>query len=487
LLLFPTPKEYPMKALIAFVSVAVSAAVGLGADEPLAWPRFRGANGSGVADGQKPPVEFGPDKNIKWKVPAPPGISSPVVAGNILVITAFEDGKLYTVAYRRADGREVWRAEAPAQSIEGFHKTESSPAASTPATDGKRVVSYFGSCGLFCYDLSGNELWRFEMPTAASAGDFGTGVSPIIADGAVILVRDEMKGSKILALDAATGERKWEQKRNSAASWCTPVVWDTPTGKQVATAGHVRMIGYDLKSGAERWSVVGMPSGCCSSPVVAEGKLFFAGSSSGMEEGGPAMPTFDSLLKDLDTDKDGAISRAEGEKAFQGFFDNQDTNKDGKITREEFEAIVKFMSEGKDSAFALKAGGSGDITESHMLWKRTKGLPYIASAILYGGQLVMIRDGGIVIACDAETGKPAYQERVAANGRYYASPVAANGYIYFTSLESGTITVLKAGSPKAVVLAQNPELGERCSATPAIADNVLYIRTAGHFYAFAEK
>jgi outer membrane protein assembly factor BamB len=248
------------------------------------------------------------------------------------------------------------------------------------------------------------------------------------------------------------------------------------------------MIGYDLKSGTEQWSVVGMPSGCCASPVIADGKLFFAGSSSGAgDEAASTMPTFDALLKDLDKDKDGAISRDEGEKAFQGFFDNQDTNKDGKISREEFEAIVKFMSEGKDSAFALKAGGSGDVTTSNMLWKRTKGLPYVASGIVHGGQLVMIRDGGIVIACDAATGKPAYQERVAGAGRYYASPVAAGGNIYFTSLESGVVTVLKAGSDKPVVVAQNPELGERCSATPALADDTLYLRTAGHLYAFAEK
>src|SRR5262245_52117730 len=209
------------------------------------------------------------------------------------------------------------------------------------------------------------------------------------------------------------------------------------------------MIGYDLKSGDEKWSVTGMPSGCCPSPVVADDRLFFAGSSSGAgEEGASAMPTYDALLKDLDKDKDGAISREEGLKAFQGFFDNQDTNKDGKITREEFEAIAKFMSEGKDSAFALKPGGSGDVTESNMLWKRTKGLPYIASGIVYGGQLVMVRDGGIVMACDAATGKPAYQERAAGAGRYYASPVAAGGNIYFTALETGVVTVLKSGAEK---------------------------------------
>src|SRR5881394_3638525 len=99
-----------MKGLIALVTVGLFAAIGLSADKPLTWSRFRGPGGSGVADDQTPPVEFGPDKNVKWKVPAPSGLSSPVVAGDMLVITAFDGGKLYTVAYRRADGQEAWRA-----------------------------------------------------------------------------------------------------------------------------------------------------------------------------------------------------------------------------------------------------------------------------------------------------------------------------------------------------------------------------------------
>src|SRR2546426_1952322 len=477
-----------MKLLIVLASMGLFTAAGLAADKPLVWPRFRGPDGSGVADGQKPPVEFGPDKNLKWKTPAPSGLSSPIVAGDKLVITAFDHGKLYTIAYHRADGKEAWRAEAPAKQIEAHHKTEGSPAASTPATDGARIVSYFGSCGLFCYDLAGKELWRFEMPTAATAGDFGSGVSPILVDGTVVLVRDEKKEPKILALEAATGSRKWEQKRLSPASYCTPVVWDTPAGKQIVAAGHARMIAYDLKSGAEKWFLNGMPSGCCSSPVTADGTLFFAGGGpSGPEDKEMQMPTFDAMLKDLDKDGDGALSRDEAEKAFQGFFDNQDMNKDGKITRDEWDAILKFMSEGKNSVFALKPAGSGDVTTSHVLWKKTKGMPYITSALPYCGQCVMVKDGGIVTAYDAKTGQEVYQERAAAAGKYYASPVAANGHIYFTSLNEGTITVLKAGSDKPEVLATNPKLGERTAATPAIADDVLFVRTDKHLYAFGEK
>ena len=170
------------------------------------------------------------------------------------------------------------------------------------------------------------------------------------------------------------------------------------------------------------------------------------------------------------------------------FFDSMDENKDGKITRNEWDAVLKFMAAGKNSAFAVKPGGAGDVTKSHVLWTKTKGLPYIPSAIAYRGQYVMVRDGGLVTAYDAKTGKEVYVlERVAAAGQYYASPVAANGHIYFVTLEDGTVTVLKAGAAEAEVVAKNPKLGERVAATPAIADDTLYVRTAGHLYAFATK
>jgi outer membrane protein assembly factor BamB len=476
-----------MSKLIALFLIGSFTITGLSAEKSLVWPRFRGPDGSGVADGQKPPVEFGPDKNLKWKSSAPSGLSSPIVAGDNVVITAFEDGKLYTIAYKLNNGAETWRTQAPAKKLEAYHKTEGSPATSTPATDGKRIVSYFGSCGLFCYDLSGKELWRFDMPTAVSGGDFGSGVSPIIAEGLVVLVRDEVKESKIIALDAATGSRKWEQKRLPATSYCTPVVWSTPNGKQIVAAGHARMVGYDLKTGAEKWFFNGMPSGCIPSPIVSDGTLFFAGGGGGADDKDFQMPSFDSMLKNLDKDGDGVLSREEADQAMQGFFDNQDANHDGKITRDEWDAILKFMSEGKNSAFALKTGGSGDITSSHVLWKKTKGLPWITSAIMYRGQYIMVKDGGIVTAYDAKTGEEVYQERVAAAGQYYASPVAANGHIYFTSLQDGTVTVLNAGSAKAEVVATNPKLGERTAATPAIADNTLFVRTDKHLYAFAVK
>jgi outer membrane protein assembly factor BamB len=110
----------------------------------------------------------------------------------------------------------------------------------------------------------------------------------------------------------------------------------------------------------------------------------------------------------------------------------------------------------------------------------------VASGIIYRGQCMMVSNAGIVTAHDAKTGKQTGKERVAGGG-YYASPVAANGHIYFTALADGTVTVLKMAAGKLEVAATNPKLDERVGATPAIADNTLYIRTAGHIYAFAER
>src|SRR5262245_11435434 len=146
------------------------------------------------------------------------------------------------------------------------------------------------------------------------------------------------------------------------------------------------------------------------------------------------------------------------------------------------------MAEGKNCAFAVKTGGTGDVTGSHVLWTKTRGLPYVPTGIAFGGQFVIFKDGGLVTAYDPKSGKEIYtQERELPGGPYYASAVAANGHLYFPSLRDGEITVLKAGAEKPAVVAKNPKLGERTAATPAIADDTLYVRTAKHLYAFAEK
>ena len=469
------------RAVLALLGVGIVSACAMA--EPPAWPQFRGPAGTGIAaEDQKPPTEVGPEKNVKWKVAVPPGMSSPVIVGDKLFLTAFEGGKLLTLAYSRADGKELWRKEAPAKTIEPYLKTEGSPAASTPATDGEKLVVYFGSCGLICYDLSGNELWTHELPVAVTNNDFGTGSSPIIADGKVILLRDQLTDARLLALDLKTGSLAWDVKRQGVkTSWGSPCVWDTPTGKQVVVAGSLRLNGYDLKTGAEKWTVTGTPAVPCTTPVVADGKLIFAGWAPG--GGDFKMPTFDDILGQAGELKQGYLTKAGSEKTFlKGFFDSNDTNKDGKITRDEWDAQLNFMKAGKNIAVALTPGGTGDITKSHVAWTVTKGLPYVPSPLVYRGVMYTINMGGRLSAFDAKTGKDLYQEEAVGIGSAYASPVAANGYIYLCSMDK-SIVVLKAGdSPDKVCSAK---LDDRIAATPAIVDNTLYVRTGKTLYAFA--
>lgn len=465
------------------VAMAFTPAAAATAAEP-AWSQFRGPAASGVADPQSPPVKVGPDQAVKWKVACPPGFSSPIVVGDLLVLTAFDAGKLFTVAYDRATGAEKWRANAPAAMIEAYHRTEGSPAASTPASDGTRVVSYFGSCGLFCHDLTGKELWRHELPCARTGSDFGTGTSPVVADGLVLLARDLLNDARLLAVRLADGKLAWEAKRDGkGTSWSTPAVWTTPAGKQIVLPGYGRMAGHDLATGKEVWAVAGMPSAPCTTPVVADGKLVYAGWSPGEDF---KLPPFDEFLK-ADANKDGKIDLAESENTFvKGFFTNQDTDKDGFITRDEWTAIGKFMSAARNSSFVLNPGGAGDLTgTSQVVWKQTKGgLPYVPSPLAYRGQVYTANMRGQVTARELATGKDSYlDENVGLTG-VYASPVGADGHVYWFGLD-GTVVVVKAGGDLPEV-AHRAKFGERVAATPAIADNTLYVRTATKLYAFAK-
>jgi len=452
------------------------------ADAP--WPQFRGPGGSGVAEDAKVPAQIGPEKNLAWKVAVPPGMSSPVVVGEQIVFTAFENNKLYTLAYSKAEGKELWRKEAPAKKIEPYLKSEGSPAASTPATDGEKIVSYFGSCGLICYDLAGNELWKYELPVAETNNDFGTGSSPVIADGKVVLLRDQLRDAQLICVDMKDGSRVWETKREGVkTSWGSACIWETPHGKQVVVPGSNRVNGYDLKTGKELWKVSGTPAVPCTTPVVADGKLFFAGWAPGGNDF--KMPTFDEMLKASGEEKLGHLTKAGAEKTFlKDFFDSNDPNKDGKITREEWESQLKFLASGKNIAFAVSPGGTGDITKSHVAWTTTKGLPYVPSPLIYRGVMYTMDNGGRLTAIDTKSGKEIYEKEAVGIGSVYASPVAANGHLYLCGLDKAVVVVKAGESPDKVCSAK---LDDRIAATPAISGGAIYIRSAKSLYAFRER
>ncbi|MFN0077795.1 MAG: PQQ-binding-like beta-propeller repeat protein [Prosthecobacter sp.] len=445
------------------------------------WPRFRGPNGSGVSEAGMPPVEFGPQKNVRWQVKVPAGPSSPCVWGERVFLTAFDAGKLWTLCYDLTTGSELWRRDAGTEKIEAFLAGQGSPAASTAATDGERVVVYFGSCGLIAYDFDGKELWRHTLPIAETNNDFGSGTSPIIADGKVILVRDLRQDSTVLALDVKTGQPLWKTARpGMATGYSTPIVWEHDDVKELIAPGGLAMKAYDLASGSERWLVRDLPAVNCGSAVAGDGMLFFAGWSPAGEDA--PMPEFKQLLA-ADADRDGKISEQESEKTFlKGFFRPNDTDKDGFITQSEWDALVAYLKSGTNRLIAVKPGGSGDITASHIAWEKKKGLPYVPSALLYRGSLFIVKDGGLASSFDAKTGVAKYeQERIGTSGSYYASPVAANGHIYLVNL-AGKATTLATGDKLNVVW--NSDFKESIAATPAIAGDTLLVRTATKLFAF---
>jgi len=470
------------KHLLSFFAVAVASLTTNAAEW---WPQFRGPNASGVSESAKPPTEFAPGTNQLWKVSVPPGMSSPCVWERRIFLTAFENGKLETHCYDRRDGKLLWKQDARTEKLEEFHATEGSPAASTVATDGDRVVSYFGSCGLICYDFKGKELWRHPLPTAQTASSFGSGCSPVIVENLVLVNRDQATGCSLLAVNLKTGKKVWEAARPDVTqSYGTPIFWKNSGVSEVVMSGSLQLKGYDLKTGAERWSLAGMPSVTCTTPVVGRDMLYFAGWAPGKEAG--TGPSWDGMVKPADKDNDGVVTLEEAKAAnFDSFFKSLDMNGDGKVTPEDLAAMQAALAKGENVLVAVKPGGTGELTASSVAWKQTRGLPYVPSPLFYKERVYLVRDGGMVSSFNARTGAPYYQqERIEAIGSYYASPVAANGRIILASL-NGRVTVLLAGGEMPTIQHQ-ADFKERISATPALVGNSLYLRTASALYAFGK-
>ena len=447
------------------------------------WPQFRGPNSSGVAQNDRPPVYFSDGTNQLWKVEVPAGLSSPCVAGHRLFLSAFADGKLLTLCYDTKSGRELWRKEAPpapAKPVNGI----SSPAVATPATDGERVFIYYPAFGLIAYDIGGQELWRKPVPTELVMN--GSGTSPAIAGHTLVLNCDQDEGeSFIIAVDAATGKTRWQTQRpDFVGSYSTPITWQRGETEEAIVAGSLRVIGYDLRTGQERWTARVLTSvSVAPTPVIGDGHVYV------MSRGAPpnAMGTFDELVNKNDKDADGKISKAEAPRGFVegGVFRTIDRDKDGFITEGDWKEMNTFFARGDSGLFALRAPGAGDITATHVAWKKTKGVAGISSPLFYEGRVYVVQDGGRMTCWDAKSGKVHYeQERLGADGEYYASPIAAHGHVYVASTR-GMVTVLATGD-SLEVKARN-KLGERIMATPAIANDAIYVRTAKHLYAFAAR
>lgn len=470
----------PLLALLVATGAASLPAAAATSDR---WPQFRGPNASGLADGAKPPVTFGPTEGLRWSIAVPWSPSSPSIWGDHIFLTTFHDGQLETRCHDRADGRLRWTRGLKPEGVEEFHRSDGSPAASTPATDGRHVVSYFGSFGLVCYDVEGQELWRHPLPLALSAGQYGSGTSPIIVGPTVLLNRDQYRNSSLLALDVATGAVRWETPRPEAGgSFGSPAHWRNHGVDEIVLGASARLKGYDLRTGAERWAIEGITGLVCTTPVLAGDRLIFGGFSNAVADS--AIPPWDEFRKTYDQNGDGVVTPDEFPADRRDYWRGVDANRDGKYAPDDWEIRKARNARATNLLIAVTPGGTGDISDSHVAWKFQKGLPYVPSPLFYDGRLYFVKDGGLMSSLDAQTGEPFYaQERLTgAPGNYYASPVAADGRIYLASLP-GKVTVVKAGGIKPAILHQ-VDFGERILATPALVGDRLYLRTATRLCAF---
>jgi outer membrane protein assembly factor BamB len=491
-----------MKSPIALVILALFVAVSSHAAGN--WPQFRGPNGAGVApDDKAGPVEFGPEKNLLWKTELSEGHSSPCISGERIFLTGHdrERKKLETICLDRSTGKILWRKDAPAEKIEKFHAT-GSPASSTPASDGKAVYVYFGSSGLIAYDLNGAVLWQKSLPMAKTLRDFGSGTSPILAGDKIILDTHLDANSHLLAVRASDGETAWTApKPQFNGGWSTPIVWTEGDDQMVGVLNAGRFTAHDLKTGAEKWWISGLPNQVCATPVVQDGVLFLNGTGVlGNKENIIRPPSFDEMIAKYDADKDGKISSDEMPAnllvADRGASDGAGNmtmrqaiglQKGASIDRARWDQGIQGLNgflDGdlmKTSALAVRVGGAKDATATHVAWTETKGVPEVPSPLFYRDRVYYIKNGGVLTCRDPKTGKAVFEERVEVPGGYYASPVAGGGKIYLAS-DRGVVTVLEAGD-KLQVLSRN-EFGEKIQATPALVDGKLYIRTAKHLYAF---
>jgi len=423
---------------------------------PRNWPSFRGQNASGVADDQWPPITWDVEKgiNLRWKTPIPGlGLGCPVVWDDRVFVTtavsADDKAELKVGAYGDVDsvndasehawhvycldkqsGRILWDHEAHRGVPSVKRHTKATHANCTPATNGTHLVVSFGSEGLYCYDHSGRQLWKKDLGTLDAGWFFNTdyqwgfGSSPIIYRDLVIVQCDVREYSFIAAFRLADGSEAWRTPRDEISSWGTPTIIEGPERVELVTNATKFARGYDPQTGSELWRLARNAEITVPTPFLADNLIFV---TSGYKA--PTQPIY-----------------------------------------------------------AIRPGAHGDLSldegktsSDYVAWSTMKGGPYMSSPIVYRGRLFVCLTQGIFTIYETQTGKTVYgPKRLPGGGAYTASPVAADGKIYFTSEENG-VRVLQAEPPFAP-LAENP-LGEPCLATPAIADGMIFFRTKSNVVA----
>ncbi|MEZ5353590.1 MAG: PQQ-binding-like beta-propeller repeat protein [Bryobacteraceae bacterium] len=450
------------------------------------WTQFRGPDGSGLCPSCGPaPTEFGPRKNVVWKTEIPMGKSSPILIGDRIFLTASEGDDLITMCLNRATGKVEWRRSIQASRREPQH-TLNDRAAPTAATDGKNVFVFFADFGLVAYDLAGNERWR--LPLGPFNSQHGVVASPVYADGRVILVCDQDTDAYIVAVDADTGEMAWKKPREVINGYSTPLVYRPPSGPaQVIAPGSYQLTAYSAVDGSTLWFVRGLTCQPKSAPTIAGGIVYFNGWTTGNDAGQQVdLPGFTEVSAAADANRDGKLSQAELPKPWQptGTWRAVDLDRDGFLNEREW-TFFRTRRASRNGLLAVKLGGSGDVTDTHVLWRFEKSLPDVPTPLIYDGVLYLVRNGGIATTLDAQTGKMLKQARLTgALDDYYASPIGVDGKVYIAS-EHGKVVVLRAAGDWEILAINDFE--SDIFATPAVTEGHMYIRTRDALYAIGSS
>jgi outer membrane protein assembly factor BamB len=472
--------------LVAGLLTGLLAAPAVNAED---WPQFRGHNATGVSTQSKNlPVEFSyqdPDKLV-WSATVGEGIGCPVIAAGRVCVTAMVDKQKFGVfCFDAATGRPLWRRELATGALPAI-MSPNTQASSTPAMDDERVYVYFSTLGLLALDAKdGKDIWKHAVPEPSYLLGWGAAHSPIVYRDMVILNQDDDRSPFLLALDKRTGEVRWRTPRpEMLAGYAVPVVCRAGEREDIVVAGTGKLIGYDPATGKQRWTCNSLLRTIMTSPAVQDDVIYVSVQSFGDTD----RVLKHALLQWKDTNQDGKLDKTEIGESFWDKFDAGDRDRDGFLVDDEIDAAFQSPTNlvgGGDIVQAIRGGGQGDVTKTHMLWNLDhKVSSNIASPLVVDGRVLVVKKGGISSSFDARSGEPVWlQKRIRNFGNYYASPIAGDGKIYVMG-ENGFLVVLKQG-PELEILARN-DMGESCIATPAIADGRIYVRTLTRLYCFAE-
>jgi outer membrane protein assembly factor BamB len=477
------------------------------------WPQFRGPNGSGVSVSTGLPEVFGPEKNVVWKTPLPPGHSSPVLTRDRVFITAYIKGtassskqaaagangnareknhRLVVICLDRQTGKLLWQREVP-RSREGRLQNVNDPASPSPVTDGTNVYVFFQEFGLVSYDRAGKERWR--LPLGPFNMFYGFGASPILVDDKVILpVDQDSPSSYLIAVDKTSGRVRWKVDRPIVISgYSTPTVFQPKQGaKQIVIPESFQLSAYSVADGKRVWWVRGL---ACEMKSIASSDgeyLYINGWGFPQNQPGEQVGTIplEEGLKRYDKNHDKLIAKSEVagtekmDKMLKNAFEAFDMDRDEQLNAKDWE-VFRGMMASENGLLAIKLGGQGDQTATAIRWRYQRPVPQVPSTLLYKGILYMVNDSGILLTFDPATGNVIKQGRLhGAIDKYFASPVAADGKVFLAG-QGGQVSVLKAAGDWQV-LAVN-ELDDEVFATPAIADGRVYIRTRSALYSFGKS